>query len=83
MKNVPATARVVTELEEEGRQQAPNDTFGGILKVEVVVCDQCGQGVSHVLDVLDNSGAYQQYGFPITETDEKPRTKELFSQRRL
>ena len=32
--------RVVNELQENGRQQAPEISFGGILEVEVVVREQ-------------------------------------------
>jgi hypothetical protein len=39
-KKVPARVRVVNKLEEEGGQQAPDISFGGILEVEVVVRDQ-------------------------------------------
>ena len=65
MKNIPATVRVVTELEEKGRQQAADVAFEGILEIKVKVSDQCRLGLSRGLDVLNNSGAYPIYEFSI------------------
>jgi hypothetical protein len=65
MKNIPATVRVVTELEEKGCQQAADVAFEGILEIKVKVRDQCRFGLSHDLDVLNNSGAYPKYEFSI------------------
>jgi hypothetical protein len=39
-KKVPARIRVVNKLQEDGSQQSPDISFGGILEVEVVVRDQ-------------------------------------------
>src|ERR1019366_5006522 len=83
IKNIPATVRIATELEEKGCQQAVDIALGSILEVKIVVCDQCRPGLSHVLNVLNNSGAYQKYEFPITDAGEKPRTTERFFLHRL
>ena len=83
MKNIPATVGIVTELEEKGCQQAADIAFRSIFEIKVVVCDQCWTGPSRVLDVLNNSRAYQKYKYPITEADEKPRTTECFFQHPL
>ena len=78
VKNIPAIVGVVTKLEEKGCQQAADMALGSILGVKVVVCDPCRTGLSHVLDVLDNSRAYQKYKYPITEADKKLHTIECF-----
>jgi hypothetical protein len=52
-------------LEEKGCQQAADVAFEGILKIKVKIPDQCRFGLSHDLDVLDNSGAYPKYEFSI------------------
>jgi hypothetical protein len=65
MKNIPATVRVVTELEDKGCQQATDVAFEGILKIKVKVRNQRQFGLSHDLDVLNNSGAYPKYEFSI------------------
>jgi hypothetical protein len=39
-EKVPARIRVVNKLQEEGSQQAADISFGGILEVEVIVCDE-------------------------------------------
>jgi len=57
MKNIPATIREATELEEERRQQAVDVTFGVVLKIEVVVRNQ---SLSYALDILNDGGAYQK-----------------------
>jgi hypothetical protein len=78
MKNIPATVRLVTKLEEEGRQQAADIALGGILEIKIIVCDQGRFGISRIFDVLDNGGAYQGYEFPILKS-----RRELTYQRML
>jgi hypothetical protein len=78
MKDIPATVRVVTELEEKRCQQAVDAALGCILEVEVVIRDQCRPSFLHVLDVLDNSGTFPKYEFSITEADKKSRTTKCF-----
>jgi hypothetical protein len=58
VKNIPAMVRVVGELEEKGCQQATDVALRGITEVEVMVRDQGRTNLAHVLDVLDNGGAY-------------------------
>jgi len=74
MKNIPTTVRVVTELEDKGCQEAADITLGDILEVKVIVCDQCRLVLSHVLNVLNDSGADRKYGFPVTKAGEELRT---------
>ena len=74
MKNIPTTVRVVTELEEKGRQEAADFTLGGILKVEVIVRDQRRLVLSHVINILNDSGADKKYEFSITKAGEKLHT---------
>jgi hypothetical protein len=61
MKSIPTTVRVVTKLEEKGRQQAADVTLGGILKVKVIVRDQCRLVLSHVINIFNDSGAYDAF----------------------
>lgn len=51
---MPARIRVANKLEEDGGQQAPDISFGGILEVEVVVSDQSRSRFSDMLDFLNN-----------------------------
>jgi hypothetical protein len=67
MENIPATVTVVSQLKEKGRQQAADIALEGILKVKVIPRDQSRPGLSHDLDVFDNSRTYQQYKFPLME----------------
>src|SRR5229473_147089 len=77
-KKVPTTIRVVNKLQEEGSHQAPDISFGSILEVEVVVCDQCRSQFSHLLDVLDDSRPYQQYKLSIPTIVVELHTKGYF-----
>jgi hypothetical protein len=77
-KNILATIAIVSELDEKRPQQAADIVFRGSLKGEVIVRDQGGSGLSHVLDVFDNSRACRRYESPITETDEKILPKDAF-----
>ena len=71
IKNIPATVRVVSQLKEKRRQQAADIPLGSIFKVKVIPRDQGRTGLSHVLDVFDNSGTYCRYKFPLIKRDEK------------
>jgi hypothetical protein len=57
MKKIPATVRVATELEEEGRQQPVDITLRGVLEIEVIISDQGRLGILYVFNILDNGGA--------------------------
>jgi|SRR6266850_3108013 len=49
-----------TKLEEKGRQYTTDVALGGILKIKVIIGNQCGLGLSHALQVLDDGRAYRQ-----------------------
>jgi hypothetical protein len=51
-KKVPARIRVVNKLE-EGSQQAPDISFGGVFEIEVIVRDQRCSRFSNMLDFLE------------------------------
>jgi len=61
MKDIPATSRVVTELEEKGHQEAADMALGGVVKIKVVVGDQGRLLFCQVLDVFDNGGADRKH----------------------
>ena len=83
MEDIPATSRVVNELEEKGCQEAADTTLEGILKVKIVVRDQQRSGLSHILDVFYNGGADTKYEFSVTKLGIKKRTTKCFFPRRL
>jgi hypothetical protein len=56
--------------------------LGRILKVKIKVGNQCRAGLSHVLDVLNDSGAYPKYEFSITEDGETSTPQNAFSSTR-
>ena len=78
IEDIPATSRVVNELEEQGCQQAADTTLGGILKVKIVVSDQRRPGRLHNLDVFNNGGANTRYKFSVTEESKNHLGGQLF-----
>jgi hypothetical protein len=57
MKDIPAAIRGMAKLEEKGRQQATDMMLGGVLEVEVMICDQGRRLFSRCLNIFDNGGA--------------------------
>jgi hypothetical protein len=83
MRNISTTVRAAAELEEKGRQQAADVTFGGILEVKVIVRGQCQLVLSQIVDILNYGGADKKYEFLVTKASEKPRTTRYFFLHRL
>jgi hypothetical protein len=78
MKNIPATFRVVSQLEEKGGQQAADIALGSILEVKIVIRDQSRPKLLYVLDVFNTSGAYRWYQFLLIERRDGAHQRMLF-----
>jgi hypothetical protein len=56
-KDVAEWDRLVTELDENGREESTGILFFGILEIEKEVGDMCWPGVGDAFDVLDDRRA--------------------------